>query len=91
MNDDNRQTDTDRQTDKPHTYRLTFQMYMYSEPNNLHCSLQHGGKAVTISSEEGIQQGDPFGAALFSVAIQPVLLTLQHNHVNVKVLAYVPG
>ena len=45
------------------------------------------GESVTISSKEGIQQGDPLDPALFSVAIQPVLVALQHNHVNM-VLTY---
>ena len=46
------------------------------------------GKSVFVISEEGIQQGDPLGLALSSLAIRFILVELQTDHDKVIYLAY---
>ena len=43
---------------------------------------------IILSSEEGIHQGDPLGPALFSSAIHNILVSLQEQNQDVRVLAY---
>ena len=59
---------------------------MYSGFNDL--IICQGNSTVSLSSQEGVHQGDPLGPALFSTAIHPVLLKVQSNHDDVTVLAY---
>ena len=68
----------------PELYNHAFQMYggfsslLYME----------GGTPVTISSEEGVHQGDPLGPALFAAAIHSILRDLQKKFPGVTILAY---
>ena len=59
---------------------------MYSNPSPL--VYIKNKSVVIIQSEEGVHQGDPLAPALFAAAIHPVLLSLQENHPNVTILAY---
>lgn len=43
---------------------------------------------VSLSSEEGIHQGDPLGPVLVSIAVHQTLLYLQNDNPGVKILAY---
>ena len=47
----------------------------------------HDGKVVKISSESGVQQGDPLGSTLFALAIHPILTLLRSQH-NILLTAY---
>ncbi|XP_062500486.1 uncharacterized protein LOC134177725 [Corticium candelabrum] len=48
----------------------------------------HEGKAVVLSFEEGVHQGDPLGPVLFATSIHPVLVQIQNKNPQVQVLAY---
>ena len=66
----------------PEIYRHLCQMY--SNASSL--IYVKGGDVVTVRS--GVHQGDPLGPFLFSAALQPILESLQENHNNLNVLAY---
>ena len=46
------------------------------------------GRSVILQSQEGVNQGDPLGPALFSCAIHRVLLDIQDCHPAVVILTY---
>jgi hypothetical protein len=54
--------------------------WCYNRPSNLVFG------AYSISSETGVQQGDPLGPLLFSAAIQPIVDQLRRLDVNGKTL-----
>ena len=56
--------------------------WCYAEPT----LLQFGSR--TINSESGVQQGDPLGPLLFSLALQPLLASIKANHGLDLVFAY---
>ena len=59
---------------------------MYSNASSL--IYVKGSDVVIVKSEEGVHHGDPLGPFLFSAALQPILESLQENHNNLTVLAY---
>ena len=59
---------------------------MYEESSSL--LFMQGSSPIVISSEEGVHQGDSLGRALFAITIQPVLLNLEKDHLQIHVLAY---
>ncbi len=59
---------------------------MYSRVSTL--VYLYGKETVIINSPEGVHQGDPLGPALFSMAIHPHLSSLQSQHQQVIILAY---
>ena len=68
----------------PSIYQHVCQMYG-------HCGYLvcvQGNDTVILKSEEGVHQGDPLGPALFSLALQHPLLSLQEQHPDVVFLAY---
>ena len=48
--------------------------WCYAQPSKLFFGPE------TISSENGVQQGDPIGPLLFALALQPILLELKNGH-----------
>ena len=46
------------------------------------------GRVELLTSSQGVHQGDPLGAALFSVAIHPILCQVVERHNSVTILAY---
>ena len=50
--------------------------WCYSRPSQLYFG------SDTISSERGVQQGDPLGPLLFALALQPLLLQLNNGFSN---------
>ena len=48
----------------------------------------HSGNIIIISSESGVQQGDPLCSTLFALAIHPILLQLGVAHPQVLFTAY---
>ena len=51
--------------------------WCYAEPSRLRF-----GELPPLSSESGVQQGDPLGPLLFALAIQPILRQLKETHGN---------
>jgi hypothetical protein len=50
--------------------------------------LLSGNGEVICQSSTGVRQGDPLGPALFSIALQPILLKLAEAFPNIKILGY---
>ena len=48
----------------------------------------HSGTTSFISSQSGVQQGDPLGSTLFALAIHPVLLEIGRAFPDVLITAY---
>ena len=48
----------------------------------------NGHNTCIIESQEGVQQGDPLGPALFSLAIHPIICKAQEKSTTTTVLAY---
>ena len=60
------------------------QMYGQSSP----LLYFNGHSTCMIESQEGVQQGDPLGPALFSLAIHPIICKAQEKSTTTTVLAY---
>ena len=60
------------------------QMYGQSSP----LLYFNGHSTCIIESQEGVQQGDPLGPALFSLAIHPIICKAQEKSTTTTVLAY---
>jgi hypothetical protein len=48
----------------------------------------HSGNLLIVTSETGVQQGDPLGSTLFAFGIHPILLQLGHDYPQVLFAAY---
>ena len=48
----------------------------------------HSGSVELVSSESGVQQGDPLGSTLFAMAIHPTLIDIADKHPEVLLTAY---
>ena len=59
---------------------------MYGRSNPL-ISLK-GHETITLSSQQGVHQGDPLGPAFFSIPLHSSFCELQTNNPLVSVLAY---
>ena len=70
----------------PDIYHHVYQIYSGFSPL-IFCQ---ENSTILHTAEEGVQQGDPLGPALFSVSIQSLLQSLQENskHPHIHVLAY---
>ena len=51
-------------------------------------NITKGGGVITISSESGVHQGDPFGSTLFVLALHPKIMKVADAHPDVLILAY---
>ena len=59
---------------------------MYDSPSTL--IYVKGKDIVKLQSEEGVHQGDPLGPVLFSIALQPIIASVQDRHQDTTMLAY---
>ena len=48
----------------------------------------HSGTTSLLSSQSGVQQGDPLGSTLFALAIHPLLLHISQDVPNALITAY---
>ena len=53
-----------------------------------HLKYYSSGSTSTITSQTGVQQGDPLGSTLFALGIHPILLELGQRHPQIVVSAY---
>jgi hypothetical protein len=68
-----------------HIWRLVH--FAYSSPSALYTRDDEGRYVARLYSCEGVRQGDPISALLFSVAIQPVYVNIIRQHQSLRATA----